>query len=89
MKLFMTSKKTIINIHKQNGISVMPMHIIRAWKENLYNHLLTVLRDAKTETPIGSSNWSQAHLARIIDRADRIERVENALRDAGKFYKNY
>ena len=89
MKLFMTSKKTIIDIHKKNGISVMPMHIIRAWKENLYNHLLTVLRDAKTESPIGSSNWSQIHLARIIDRADRIERVENALRDAGKFYKNY
>jgi len=89
MKLYMTSKKIIINIHKQNGISVMPMHIIRAWKENLYNHLLTVLRDAKTESPIGSSNWSQAQLARIIDRADRIERVENALRDSGKFYKCY
>jgi hypothetical protein len=89
MKLYMTSKKIIINIHKQNGISVMPMHIIRAWKENLYNHLLTVLRDAKTEKPMGSSDWSQIQLARIIDRADRIERVENALRDAGKFYKCY
>ena len=89
MKLYMTSKKIIINIHKQNGISVMPMHVIRAWKENLYNYLLMVLHDAKTEKPMGSSNWSQTQLARIISRADRIERVENALRDAGKFYKCY
>lgn len=89
MKMYMTSKKIIINIHKQNGISVMPMHIIRAWKENLYNYLLTVLRDAKTEKPMGSSDWSQTQLARIINRADRIERVENALRDAGKFYTHY
>ena len=85
----MTSKKTIINIHKQNGISVMPMHIIKAWKENLYNYIVMLLHDAKTETPIGSSNWSQSHLARIINRADRIERIEKALMDAGKYYTRY
>lgn len=89
MKLIMTSKKTIIKIHKQNGISVMPMHIIKAWKENMYNYLLMLLHDAKTEKPIGSSNWSQTQLVRMINRADRIERVEKALLDAGKYYTRY